>query len=161
MPTPRVLTRSTLTQATMKAEHPLKWLICRQYGCTSNYQSEHSSLKRREMKITTYVQRTCKNILNLLHQAHSVCSGCGFWRGSALTFSDSKYGLCHHVYWLPADGRAVLNHCNGQQDRRGVTGLPLSTWGPLMQALRVWPHSAFVLTSTNKYTHSEGKQSPP
>lgn len=113
------------------------------------------------------LQPTCRGlvrILHFLHQAHSVCPGCGFWRGSALTFSDSKYGLCHHVYWLPANGRAVLNHCNAQQDRRGTTGLPLSplplsTWGPLMQALRVWPHSAFVLTTTNKYTHSEGKQS--
>lgn len=104
----------------------------------------------RETSITHYMQRTNQNMRHFLQQPARCVQAVQFDGDQPWHFSDGKYGLCHHVYWLPADARAVLNHCDVEQDGGNNRTPPsLSTWVPLMQASRVWPRVAFLLRTTN------------
>lgn len=62
------------------------------------------------------MQRMYQNIINFLQQPGRCVQAVQFEGDQPWHFSDGKYGLCHHVYWLPADARVVLNHCDVEQD---------------------------------------------
>lgn len=119
-------------------------------------------LSSRETSITHYMQRTNQNMRHFLQQPARCVQTVQFDGDQPWHFSDGKYGLCHHVYWLPADARAVLNHCDVEQDGGNNRTPPLTLYLSSPNAGIASVTSRGLLTQNHKqYSHWESKQSPP